>query len=410
MLSFTTCRPSFRKCATLLCAPPEQCTIPWMDERSIVSSSRFTTGAYVRVGESTSFPTVTPVSGSTSVSAYFPEYTRCSGTALSKDSGYSLASALWNTSWRAEVSPFEPMPPLYSVSYVAWPYEAIPTTTSPARMPSLLITSLLRMRAVTVESTMTVRTRSPTSAVSPPVLMMPTPFARIVDSTSSVPPMSAFSTSPGMSDLFRPMVDESKMLSTHPMHSKSSVFMMTASCAMPRHTDRSPVSFQYMYAREDFVPAPSACMHVQKSSSPVSRSGTTLQNALGNKPLSTSAMAAWTSSLDADTPRAMYRSFAASPAGASAAAADVSARTRRRCATDARSGAAAAMEAQADRRAPVAAGADAARAGRALSADAVWALMAGAATEVRARGAETRRRGGGARGGCGGRRVSHIEV
>jgi hypothetical protein len=58
----------------------------------------------------------------------------------------------------------------------------------------------------------------------------------------------------------------------------------------------------------------------------------------------------------------------------------------------------------------VAAGADAARAGRALSADAVWALIAGAATEVRARGAETRRRGGGARGGCGGRRVSHIEV
>ena len=40
----------------------------------------------------------------------------------------------------------------------------------------------------------------------------------------------------------------------------------------------------------------------------------------------------------------------------------------------------------------------------------VTALMAGAATEVRARGAETRRRGGGARGGCGGRRVSHIEV
>ena len=46
-----------------------------------------------------------------------------------------------------------------------------------------------------------------------------------------------------------------------------------------------------------------------------------------------------------------------------------------------------------------------------LSGDPFVALaMAGAATEVRARGAETRRRGGGARGGCGGRRVSHIEV
>ena len=41
------------------------------------------------------------------------------------------------------------------------------------------------MRDATVESTMTVRTRSPTSAVSPPVEVMPTPYCRMVSSTSS---------------------------------------------------------------------------------------------------------------------------------------------------------------------------------------------------------------------------------
>ena len=117
----------------------------------------------------------------------------------------------------------------------------------------------------------------------------------------------------------RPMVEERRMLSTQPMQRRSSVFMMTASCAIPRQTERSPVSFQYMYASEDLVPAPSACMHVQYSSSPVRRSGTTLQKALGKRPLSTLAMAAWTSSLDAETPRAMYRSFAAGASSAGAA-------------------------------------------------------------------------------------------
>ena len=150
----------------------------------------------------------------------------------------------------------------------------------------MLITSLRRMRAVTVLSTTTVRTRSPRSAVSPPVLMMPTPESRIVCNTSSVPLMSALSTSPGMRLLFLPMVDESRMFSVQPMHSRSSVFMMTESCAMPRHTLRSPVSFQYMYARLLLVPAPSACMHVHHSGSPA-MSGTTLQKAFGKRPLST---------------------------------------------------------------------------------------------------------------------------
>ena len=108
------------------------------------------------------------------------------------------------------------------------------------------MTSLRGIRAVTVLSTTTVLTRSPRSAVSPPVLMMPTPDSRSVRSTSSVPPMRAFSTSPGIFALLRPMVDESRMSSTQPMQSRSSVFITTESCAMPRHTLRSPVSFQYM--------------------------------------------------------------------------------------------------------------------------------------------------------------------
>eukprot|EP00976_Prorocentrum_cordatum_P083967 1185455-Prorocentrum_minimum.AAC.1 len=69
--------------------------------------------------------------------------------------------------------------------------------------------------------------------------------------------MRAPSTSPGMRFLLRPMVEEMSTLSTAPTQSRSSVFMMIASCAMPLHTETSPVSFQYMYARDDLVPAPS---------------------------------------------------------------------------------------------------------------------------------------------------------
>lgn len=218
------------------------------------------------------------------------------------------------------------------------------------------------MRATTVLSTTTVRTRSPRSAVSPPVDMTDRPFSRSVESTwegaragraeralwvflrhgratgggatraraSSVPEMSAVRTSPGMRPLLRPMVDERRICargqrllsrarhaaalakiqlssgesephtltasqvnrrahaavvtgrggaepaaawtssrgpqrrargaagrragwSTAPTQRRSSMFMMMASWAMPRHTDRSPVSRQYMYARELLV-------------------------------------------------------------------------------------------------------------------------------------------------------------
>ena len=58
--------------------------------------------------------------------------------------------------------------------------------------------------------------------------------------------MIAAMTSPGISRLFRPMVDERMMSSVAPIHSRSSVFITTASCAIPFHTLRSPVSRQYM--------------------------------------------------------------------------------------------------------------------------------------------------------------------
>ena len=40
----------------------------------------------------------------------------------------------------------------------------------------------------------------------------------------------------GMSILLRPMVELTRILSTAPTQSRSSVFMMSASCAMPFHT------------------------------------------------------------------------------------------------------------------------------------------------------------------------------
>ena len=117
--------------------------------------------------------------------------------------------------------------------------------TSPGRILALLMTSVRFMRHVTVESTMMVRTKSPTSAVSPPVAYTPTPISRSSANSSSVPLMIAEMTSPGTSSLLRPIVDETRILSTAPTHNKSSMFIISASCAMPFHTLKSPVSFQY---------------------------------------------------------------------------------------------------------------------------------------------------------------------
>ena len=138
---------------------------------------------------------------------------------------------------------------------------------SPAWILSFEITSSLFILAHTVESTTTVLTKSPRSAVSPPVLVIPTPHSRIVFNTSSVPSIRFVKTSPVINPLFLPMVDDNNISSAHPMHNKSSVFITTESCAMPLHTFKSPVSFQYAYASDDFVPAPSAWTHVQYSGS-----------------------------------------------------------------------------------------------------------------------------------------------
>ena len=62
--------------------------------------------------------------------------------------------------------------------------------------------------------------------------------------SSFVPFIMAEITSPGIRFLLRPMVDESKIGPVEPTHKRSSMFMIMASCAMPFHTDRSPVSFQ----------------------------------------------------------------------------------------------------------------------------------------------------------------------
>ena len=163
------------------------------------------------------------------------------------------------------------------------------------------------MRQVTVLSTIIVRTRSPTSAVSPPVGYIFTPSDDNSSQRSFVPCIMAEITSPGINILLRPIVDDNKILSVAPTHSRSSIFIINASCAIPFQTDRSPVSFQYIYANEDFVPAPSACMILQYSASPPNISGIILQKALGNIPLSMFFIALCTSSFDAETPRWLYR-------------------------------------------------------------------------------------------------------
>ena len=99
---------------------------------------------------------------------------------------------------------------------------------------------------MTVESTIIVLTKSPTSAVSPPVLCILTPHFLSSSNKSSVPSIIAEITSPGIWFLFLPMVEESKIFSVTPTQSKSSIFMIKASWAIPLQTERSPVSFQYI--------------------------------------------------------------------------------------------------------------------------------------------------------------------
>ncbi|MNY14623.1 hypothetical protein D3C86_1478080 [compost metagenome] len=96
-------------------------------------------------------------------------------------------------------------------------------------------------------------------------MVTPKDFNSLIN--SSVPLIMAEITSAGIKFLFLPIVEESKILSVAPTHNKSSIFMIKASWAIPFQTEISPVSFQYIYAKDDFVPAPSACIIKQCSSS-----------------------------------------------------------------------------------------------------------------------------------------------
>ena len=82
------------------------------------------------------------------------------------------------------------------------------------------------------------------------------------------------------------------------------MFMTMLSCAMPRNTDASPVSFHQRYASRALVPEPSECVTTHLAGSPVRPSDTILQKACGKSPGSRRSTAAWTSLFEAETPRA----------------------------------------------------------------------------------------------------------
>ena len=96
-------------------------------------------------------------------------------------------------------------------------------------MLELSITSDLFILPTTVESTIIVLTKSPTSAVSPPVEKILTPNFLYSSSNSSVPLIISDRTLPLILDLLRPIVDDNIILSSRPTHSKSSKFIISAS-------------------------------------------------------------------------------------------------------------------------------------------------------------------------------------
>ena len=68
---------------------------------------------------------------------------------------------------------------------------------------------------------------------------------KLVKVNSLLPLITASNTSPGMSLLFRSIVEENARLSNMPTQRRSSRFITIASRAIPFHTETSPVSFQY---------------------------------------------------------------------------------------------------------------------------------------------------------------------
>ena len=110
-----------------------------------------------------------------------------------------------------------------------FPKEARPTMTFPSQILALSITSDFLILAITVESTIIVLTRSPTSAVSPPVLKIFTPYCLYSLISFSVPFIIEEITSPEINFLFLPMVEEYIMLLVAPTHIRSSIFITMAS-------------------------------------------------------------------------------------------------------------------------------------------------------------------------------------
>ena len=99
--------------------------------------------------------------------------------------------------------------------------------------------------AITVLSTIIVFVISPTSAVSPPAeyILILCSFNIVI--TSLLPLMISEIISPGIKCLFLPIIDDITILLVAPTHIKSSIFIISASCAIPFQTLISPVSFQY---------------------------------------------------------------------------------------------------------------------------------------------------------------------
>ena len=128
---------------------------------------------------------------------------------------------------------------------MVFPNEANPTITLPALIFELSITSSFFNLQTTVESTIMVLTKSPTSAVSPPDDLTLIPCEFNFEITYSFPSIMVLITSPGMSFLFLPIVDETIILSIAPTQIRSSIFIINESCEIPFQTSKSPVSFQY---------------------------------------------------------------------------------------------------------------------------------------------------------------------
>ena len=163
------------------------------------------------------------------------------------------------------------------------------------------------MRQVTVESTIIVRTKSPTSAVSPPVAYTPTPISRSSASNSSVP----FDDS---GDYF---AGNQQFIASDSWRNEDIVYSAYTKKVVDIHNQcvlcntfphRQIACFFPVHISKGRFGSGAVGVHdVAIFRVPTSISGIILQNAFGKIPLSMFLMALCTSSFDALTPRIMYR-------------------------------------------------------------------------------------------------------